>query len=88
MFKKILILSIVCIFIIAGVSIAENRRPEINERDRHQQELQEAKRHIEELRARAHEHEEEARHLFAQAEELERELVLKLEQRMMSEQME
>ena len=88
MWKRIIILSIVCVFITAGVSIAEDRRPERNERDLHQQELQEARRHIEELRERAHEHEQEARQLLAQAEELERKVDHELEEREMAEHFE
>ena len=63
MCKKILILSIVCGFIISGVSIAEERRPAAEE--------QELRERIEEMRARAHEHEEEAKKLFAEAAKIE-----------------
>ena len=66
MCKKTLILSTVCVFIIAGVSVAEDRGPA--------EEEQELRQRIEKIRAKAHEHEEEAKHLFAESEELERQL--------------
>ena len=88
MWKKMCILSMVCVFVLAAASIGEDRiqvKDDLHKQfdrnrngfidDREQgllHKFQQTRERIEELCAMAREHEERAEHLWAEAEELER----------------
>ena len=104
MWKRIFILSIVCVFVLAAASVAEERIPVKNKMqkrfDRNRDgfideremgplhEFKGARERIEELCAMAREHEENAKRLLAEAEELEREVNHGFEEMEMAEQRE
>lgn len=102
--NKLFILSMVCVLVLAAASIAEERIPVRNNAqkrfdrnrdgfiDEREQEplhkFQEARGRIEELCVMAREHEENAKRLRAEAEELERELARGFEEMEMAEHIE
>ena len=103
MWKKVFVLSIVCAFVLALASVAEDRAPDENDLERHpdqkdyefvvrdkqrqSDEFLEIRERIEKLCAMAREAEARAKHLWVEAEELERTLKRRFGQREMPEPM-